>query len=336
MENGNNNTKVCVTGASGYIGSWLIKKLLEKGYIVHATLRNLGEESKTTLLKSLPMAETRLKLFQADIYNAQEFEAAIQGCQYVVHVATPLFHTQNSTYKDTTEAAIAGIRSIAESCLRSSTVKRLVYTSSVTAASPLREDSSGYKPQMDELCWTPLNLSSSYANDFLLVYMLMEILSYNNLCTGNGGKLEVVSLVCGLVGGETLLPYLSSSLPTVLAQLKGDQIAVNVLRFLQDLLGSIPLIHIEDVCEAHIFCIEKNILCGRFLCAADSCTTQDMANCYQQIHPQFQIAEGLKSGPKGRSKCELSKLRKEGYEFKYGLKDILNDSVECGKRMGYL
>ncbi|PKU72635.1 Dihydroflavonol-4-reductase [Dendrobium catenatum] len=33
---------VCVTGATSYIGSWLVQKLLHRGYIVHATLRNLG------------------------------------------------------------------------------------------------------------------------------------------------------------------------------------------------------------------------------------------------------------------------------------------------------
>lgn len=33
---------MCVTGGSGYIGSWIVKRLLERGYTVHATVRNSG------------------------------------------------------------------------------------------------------------------------------------------------------------------------------------------------------------------------------------------------------------------------------------------------------
>ncbi|EYU40027.1 hypothetical protein MIMGU_mgv1a009689mg [Erythranthe guttata] len=332
----NIDIKVCVTGGSGYLGSCLVKKLLHGGFTVHTTLRNLGENSKTSLLNTLPGAETRLKLFEADIYNPREFETAIQGCQYVFHMATPLLHTQNSTYKDTTEAAIAGVKSIAESCLRSQTVKRLVYTSSVMAASPLTEDGSCFKPVMDEFCWSPLNLSYTYSTDFNLDYVKSKTLSEKEILRYDNGSMEVVSLACGLVGGETLLSYLPSSLPVVLSQLIGDRSAFDALMFLQELMGSIPMVHIDDVCDAHIFCIGKTSINGRFLCAAESCTVEEIADCYQQIHPEFPVPEGFKCGPDGRSKCELSKLRKEGFEFKYGLKEILNDSVECAKRLGFL
>ena len=39
---------VCVTGAGGFIASWLVKRLLEKGYIVKGTLRNPGTQNSTS------------------------------------------------------------------------------------------------------------------------------------------------------------------------------------------------------------------------------------------------------------------------------------------------
>lgn len=55
---------------------------------------------------------------------------------------------------------------------------------------------------------------------------------------------------------------------------------------------------------------------------------RNIANCCLNFGFRF------KCGPSGRSKCDLSKLRKEGFEYKYGLKEILSDSVECAKRLG--
>ncbi|OMO79655.1 NAD-dependent epimerase/dehydratase [Corchorus capsularis] len=95
------NFKQDKAGGAGFIGYWLVKKLLEKGYTVHATLRDLEDKSKVGLLKSLPGAEIRLVLFEADIYiyiyNPHQFEKAIQGCEFVFHVATPLQHDTQSS-----------------------------------------------------------------------------------------------------------------------------------------------------------------------------------------------------------------------------------------------
>uniref|UniRef100_A0A453L538 NAD(P)-binding domain-containing protein n=1 Tax=Aegilops tauschii subsp. strangulata TaxID=200361 RepID=A0A453L538_AEGTS len=80
---------VCVTGAGGYIASWLVKLLLSRGYAVHGTVRHLGEE-KTGHLRRLENASESLRLFKADLLDYDAMAAAVVGCQGVFHVATPL------------------------------------------------------------------------------------------------------------------------------------------------------------------------------------------------------------------------------------------------------
>ena len=56
-----------------------------------------GDEKKAGLLRGLPGAAERLVLFEADIYDAASFEPAIQGCEFVFLVATPLQHNSGSS-----------------------------------------------------------------------------------------------------------------------------------------------------------------------------------------------------------------------------------------------
>ncbi|PWA89938.1 bifunctional polymyxin resistance protein, ArnA [Artemisia annua] len=332
MEN-KGSCKVCVTGGAGYIGSFLVQLLLQNGYIVHATLRNLGDESKVGLLKSFPFAEERLHLFKADIYNPEEFEEAIQGCVYVFHVATPLFHT-------------TGYKEIADACIPSGTVKRLIYTASVSAASPLKEDGSGYKTIIDKSCWTPLHLDVPYTNYFLKVCIrnLKMFLRYLwttqeaktkseqealKIGEDTANKLEVVTLCCGLMGGGIVR---SGSPSVFVSQISNDMMQYQPLRYLEELLGKVPIVHIDDVCQAHIFCAETPSVNGRFLCASSFVSSAEMAKHYQRSYPQLKQEYLEERGIE--IKWGSRKIEDKGFAYKYSTEMILDDCLECAKRSG--
>ncbi|GMN71189.1 hypothetical protein TIFTF001_052633, partial [Ficus carica] len=243
-------------------------------------------------------------------------------------------------YKNTTEAAIAGAKSIVESCVRSGTVKRLIYTASVVATSPLRDDGCGFKDSLDETCWTPLHIPIPYSNDALKAYQESKTLAEKellNLGKKIGGQLEVVTLACGLVGGETLLPYTPVSTGLFVSQLTNNEGYYNSLKYLEELIGKVPILHIDDACDAHIFCAETPSVCGRFICASAYVSCVEIASYYQRHYPQIHVKkEYLLEGPKRKIELDSSKLIEKGFVYKYDTKTILDDCISCARKFGDL
>jgi hypothetical protein len=117
-----------------------------------------------------------------------------------------------------------------------------------------------------------------------------ELLSYNESSKDQPRTLvEVVALACAVVGGDTIQTYLWSSLAVVVAPLTGQAILHNSLMFIQALMGSVPLAHVEDVCEAHVFCMEQASMSGRFLCAAGYPNMRDIVDHFAAKHPDLEI-----------------------------------------------
>ncbi|CAA2988726.1 cinnamoyl- reductase 1-like [Olea europaea subsp. europaea] len=85
---------VCVTGAGGFIASWLVKLLLEKGYTVRGTVRN-PDDPKNFHLRELEGANERLILCKADLNDYQSLVEAINGCDGVFHTASPVTDDPN-------------------------------------------------------------------------------------------------------------------------------------------------------------------------------------------------------------------------------------------------
>ncbi len=118
---------VAVTGAAGYLGGWVARLLLERGYRVRACVRDANDESKAGFLKALPgYASGRLTLHSADLDVDGCFDEIFQGCNGVAHVS----HVSDYNDQDYVTRVCAHV---IESVNRSETVSRVVLTSSVAA-----------------------------------------------------------------------------------------------------------------------------------------------------------------------------------------------------------
>jgi len=127
---------VCVTGANGFVGSWVTKELLDNGYTVHATVRKVeSNSSKHLTVENLSPGTdpSKLKLFEADLLQEGSFDEAMQGCFAVFHSASP-FSIRGKSDPDEAfvEPAVRGTSNVLQACTRAE-VSRVVLTSSVAA-----------------------------------------------------------------------------------------------------------------------------------------------------------------------------------------------------------
>jgi len=118
---------VAVTGAAGFIGGWVVRLLLDRGYRVRACVRNPADESRAGFLKAMPAyASGRLTLHPADLDEPGCFDAIFEGAHGVAHIS----HV--STYADMDYVAKA-CGHVIESIEKSGTVGRVAVTSSIAA-----------------------------------------------------------------------------------------------------------------------------------------------------------------------------------------------------------
>ncbi|TBU34313.1 NAD(P)-binding protein [Dichomitus squalens] len=124
--------KVLVTGANGFIAGWIIKDLLEQGFIVRGTVRSL--EKAEGLRKALSAHGDRLEIFVVeDIAESGAFDKAVEGIDAIVHAASPV-HVLANDPEELIRPALQGTTSILRSASQpDSTVKRIVVISSLAA-----------------------------------------------------------------------------------------------------------------------------------------------------------------------------------------------------------
>ncbi len=129
----------CVTGASGFIGTHVVRELLERGHRVRATVRDASDEGKTAHLRELPGAGEGLELFGADLMKPGSFDEAIAGCEWVFHVASAVFLNAKDPQREIIDPAIEGTNNVLDAIEKAGTVKRVGLTSSIAAVQNVNE-----------------------------------------------------------------------------------------------------------------------------------------------------------------------------------------------------
>lgn len=129
-----NNQTVLVTGGTGFLGVNTILSLLNQGFTVRTTLRTLSR--KNEILNALSEAGIsnflQLSFYEADLLSDNGWDEAAQGCDYVLHVASPFFADQPKDESELIVPAKEGTLRALKAAEKAG-VKRVVLTSSFAA-----------------------------------------------------------------------------------------------------------------------------------------------------------------------------------------------------------
>lgn len=271
--------KYLITGASGYIASWIVKYLLERGNEVHGTVRKISDTGKTGHLHAMGKEYPgKLHLFEADLNNRESFRKAMTGCAKVLHTASPFFITNiRDSRKYLIEPALEGTRNVLTMATQFPSVKRIVVTSSVAAihgdAADILSIPGG---TFTEEHWN--TTSSEKHNPYQYSKTIAEREAWK--ISGSQDQWTLVTINPGFVMGPSLTRRVdSTSIDTMRALLNGKyKSGVPNLWF--------GVVDVRDVAMAHILAADHAHASGRHLCVARVLPLAEMAAILREKHPE--------------------------------------------------
>ncbi|PPD85880.1 hypothetical protein GOBAR_DD17165 [Gossypium barbadense] len=339
MSTGEGKT-VCVTGASGYIASCLVKHLLLRGYTVKASVRDPSDPRKTQHLLALEGAEERLKLFKANLLEEGSFDSGVEGCDGVFHTASPFYHDVTDPQVDVEfftyminplvstaellDPAVKGTLNVLNSCANTPAVKRVVLTSSIAAVT------YNGKPRtpdvvVDESWFT----DPEYCKNLKLWYVVSKTIAEDSAWKFAKEKgLDMVVVNPAMVIGPLLQPTLNTSAAAVLSLIKGAQTFPN---------ATFGWVNVKDVANAHIQAFEIPSASGRYCLVERVAHCSEVVKMLSELYPSFQLPEKCADDKPYVPTYQVSKEKAKTLGIEFTPLDVsLKETVESLKEKGFV
>ncbi|WP_316575512.1 SDR family oxidoreductase [Nocardia canadensis] len=255
---------VLVTGATGFVAGHCVRELFEHGYQVRATVRELGAAGRRAHLVDL--AERlggSVDFVRADLTSDDGWDVAVQGCDYVLHVASPIPDGGTEPERDMIEAAVEGTLRVLRAAAASPTVRRVVLTSSIVTVNQGHDVDKVFTEQD----WSNPDRLTGYDKSKALA----ERAARDFVDRASGLGFDLVTLHPPMILGPVLHPQSNMSHEPVI-RLLGRKV-----------LGSLDVgwstVDVRDLARAHRLAIETPEAGGqRYICGGDHVWMREMAS----------------------------------------------------------
>jgi nucleoside-diphosphate-sugar epimerase len=255
---------VLVTGGSGFVAGWCMVELLRRGYDVRATLRSLSKEGAVReAVASAAGSTDRLSFFTADLLSDAGWHDALKGCDYVLHVASPLGGGTSKTADELVRPARDGTLRVLRAATKAG-VKRVVMTSSCAAVTPAIMEVDSVS---DETLWSD---PVAQQNDHYRLSKTMAERAAWEFMDTHGGSTTFVSVLPSAIFGPVLTMDSLGSVQFIQRLIDGRMPRVPRI--------GLNIVDVRDVAEAHILAMTRPEAAGqRFIANGDFMWMKEVA-----------------------------------------------------------
>lgn len=252
------NKKVLLTGISGFVGQHCAVELLKSGYKVRGSIRNLTKQDEVLNgISKVIEPKNDIEFCELDLLSDSGWDDAMQGCDYVLHVASPFAIAEPKNENEMIKPAVEGTLRALKAAKRAG-VKKVVLTSSTVAM--MGDNKNNHLTQES---WT--NSETDKVGAYIKSKTLAEKAAWDFYTTQTGdNKIELTVINPGPIYGPTLTGNLSGASMSMI-----HKIITGKMPMLPN--ASYVMSDVRDIAKIHVLALDNNKSNGqRFIVTSEA------------------------------------------------------------------